>query len=103
MRIRRLLYLAETLSGPDQSIENNTYLVLEIQASRPRAIWRYLRFAAREWRYEFFFRLEFRALLFWYQKIKGLSLNAAIEQAQKHIENHIFDDSMKGAGNGKQH
>ena len=102
MRVRRLLFVAEMFGGPDETIENNSYLILETQASRPRAICRYIRFALREWRQKLFFRLKFRSLLFWYRRVKGLGLGAAVNQAHKRIEDRIFM-SKKGENNGQRH
>lgn len=96
MRAARLIYLIETFNGkPDIAIEQNAYLVLETYQSRPRAIWRYLRFAVREWRNKQAFMFEFRLRVFYYRRVKGLKLNAAIDLAHETIEDRIFA-SMKG-------
>jgi hypothetical protein len=101
-RARRLHFFVETFRGRSNfTIENEAYLVLEVYQSRPRAIWRYIRFAIKEWRKINQFRFELTARVWWYQRIKGLNRDVAINLAHKTIEGRI-NSSMKGAAHGRR-
>lgn len=96
-RARRLQFFVETHNGrPNRLIEKEAYLVLEAHQSRSRAIWRYIRYALKEWRDVNRFRFELTALVFWFERVKGLERGAAIDQAHKTLEARILT-SMKGA------
>src|SRR5262245_9739420 len=96
-RARRLLYFVETFNGrPNRTIELEAYLILQTYESRSRAIWRYIRFALREWRNIWIFIIKRDSLIFWYSRVKGLERTAAIEQAHQFIEERIFGQEEGG-------
>jgi hypothetical protein len=102
-RARRLQFFVETYNGnPHRLIEAEAYLVLEAHQSRRVAIWRYARYALKEWRHQTRFKIELSLLVFWFHRIKGLELGAAINQAHKVLEARILA-SMKGADHGRPH
>lgn len=100
-RARRLQFFVETYNGkPHHLIEKEAYLVLEAHQSRCAAIWRYLRYALKEWRTQARFKIELTVLIYWFHRIKGLKRDVAIDQAHKILEARIFT-SLKGADNGR--
>jgi len=95
-RARRLLFFVETFDGrPNRAIELEAYLILQTFETRPRAIWRYIRYALREWRNKWQFRIALAARVWWYRRIKGLEARAALDLAHEVIEAKIFA-STKG-------
>jgi hypothetical protein len=90
-RARRLAFFIMEFNGrQNPAIQREAYLILEAFENRPRAIWRYIRFAFREWRTGWRFRLQFGALFFWYTRVRGLEREAAMDRAHDAVEGRIF-------------
>src|SRR5262245_3250984 len=98
-RARRLLFFVEEYKGrQNRAVELEAYLVLQTYVSRPRAIWRYLSFALRDWLKTRLFIIERDALVFYYRRVRRLDLSAAIEQAHQVIERRSFGPEEGGRG-----
>lgn len=97
-RATRLRVFAEKLGDQGRYLINSeAYLILEVFESRPRAIWRYIRYALRTWRGSLWFRINFGPRVWWYRRVKGLDYDAAIELACAVIEDRIFPPAKGGA------
>lgn len=81
-RANRLQFFVKTFGGhPNCVIETSAYLVLESHQSRRRALWRYFRYALREWRNGLRWSFEFGRRVWWYRYIQRYGRQAAINKA----------------------
>jgi hypothetical protein len=97
-RITRLKVFAEKLGENGRYlIESEAYLVLEVFENRPRAIWRYIRFALKRWRHSLWFSVRFGALVWWHRRIKGIDHGKAIDLACAYIEAKVSSQAKGGA------
>ena len=89
-RARRLQFFVHEFNGrQNRIIENEAYLLLETFEKRHRAIWRYIKFALKEWLKKWRFKIEFTALFFWYRLVKGIERGRAIDLAHDVVEERI--------------
>lgn len=97
-RAVRLKVFAEQLGENGRRlVESEAYLVLEVFESRPRAVWRHLSWAIRQWRNKWRFNLEFAPRLWWYRHVRGIDHGTAIDQAYKRVEEKLFPSAKGGA------
>lgn len=78
----RLKVFAEKLGERGRGmIEAEAYAILEVFMPRPLAILRYARRGFKQWRLSKWITLEVNARIWWYQRVKGLETEAAINLA----------------------
>jgi len=86
-RAKQLKFFVDTFGGRDgYMIERGAYMILEVYRSRPRAIWRYIRYGFRQWKNSVRFNLQFSPRVWWYRRIYGLKYNKAVDLACSRIE-----------------
>lgn len=90
-RAKRLQFFAETFDGrPNWLIETTAYSILETYQPRRRAIWKYIRYAFRQWRASLKFEIQFAPRVWYYTRIKGLDHRKAVDLACDAIEERYY-------------
>lgn len=98
-RTKRLSFFVETFKGrPNYLIETGAYAILETYQSRPRAIWRYVRYALKQWRGSWAFTWTYSRRFWWYRYAVGMTPQAAHVLVCEILEEKFFAESKEESG-----